>query len=228
MKLSEETLLVLKNFASINSNIVFRSGNVLKTMSEAKNIMAAATVAESFPNEFGVYDLNEFLSVVSMFNDPELKFSDDMKSVSIVEGNRSVKYFFSDVGILTSPTKDITMPTTELVFTLTADDLNSLRKAASALGVTDVVVSTTSSDGAVTAKVTDTKDATSNAFSIELADVTSRPTETFSFVFNIGNFKVLAGDYKVSISSKLISNFKNTSANVEYFVALEKSSTFGE
>lgn len=226
MNLTPETLLLLKNFSSINSNVVIRPGNVIKTMSEAKNIMAQGQVTESFPNEFGIYDLNEFLSVVAMFDSPVLKFDPDMKFVSIVDGKRSVKYFFSDISILTSPSKDITMPPTELKFKLSSDELNTLRKAGSALGVTDVVV-TSSKDGGVTAQVTDIKDSTSNAFSIEL-DVVIQPNDSFNFVFNLNNFKVLAGDYEVAVSSKLISHFKNTSAEVEYYIALEKSSSFGE
>ena len=219
MNLSSETLSVLKNFSAINSNIVIKPGQTLKTMSEAKNIMASATVAESFPNEFGIYDLNEFLSVVGMFDSPTLDFDSDMKFVSIVDGKRSVKYFFSDTSILTTPSKDITMPPCELKFNLSADDLNALRKAASALGVSDVVVSNK------TATVTDVKDNTSNSFSIDL-DVTQNPSESYSFVFNINNFKLLSGDYEVAVSSKLISQFKNQSVEVEYYIALEKSSTF--
>lgn len=221
MNLSNETLLLLKNFSTINSNIVIRPGNVLKTMSEAKNIMAVATVAETFPSEFGIYDLNEFLSVVSMFENPTLDFDDSMKFVSIVEGKRSVKYFFSDTSILTSPSKDITMPQCEVKFQLSSDDLNTLRKAASALGVTDVVVS----NGTV--QVTDIKDATSNAFNIDL-DVQTTGSDPYKFVFNINNFKLLTDNYEVSVSSKLISHFKGTGANTEYYIALEKSSTFGE
>jgi hypothetical protein len=118
------------------------------------------------------------------------------------------------------------MPSVDLSFGLSADDLNALRKASSALGATDVVVYANEGDGPVRAKVTDIKDATSNSFDIELENVT-RPTESFSFVFNINNFKVIAGNYNVSISSKLISQFKHTSLPIEYFIALEKSSVFG-
>ena len=152
MKLSDQSVAVLKNFASINSNIVFRTGNTIKTMAEAKNVLAKATVTEVFPDqEFGIYDLNEFLGVVGMFTQPELKFTDDMKSVSIVEDKRSVKYFFSDPSILTSPSKDVSMPSTEVSFTLTAEDLTTLRKAASTLGVSDVVI--TGEEDSTTAKV---------------------------------------------------------------------------
>ena len=227
MNLSSETTAVLKNFANINSNIVFKTGSTIKTMAEAKNILAKASVSEVFPDrEFGIYDLNEFLGVTSMFENPELKFNEEMTSVSIAEGKRSVKYFFSDPSILTSPSKDIVMPSTEVTFTLTSEDLSALRKAASTLGVSDVVF--TGSEGGTDAKimVTDVNDSTSNSFELEVANVT-RPSEQFNFVFNIGNFKLISGDYDVAISSKLISHFKNQSADVEYWIALEKSSTFG-
>jgi hypothetical protein len=227
MKLSDQSVAVLKNFASINSNIVFRTGNTIKTMAEAKNVLAKATVTEVFPDqEFGIYDLNEFLGVVGMFTQPELKFTDDMKSVSIVEDKRSVKYFFSDPSILTSPSKDVSMPSTEVSFTLTAEDLTTLRKAASTLGVSDVVI--TGEEDSTTAKVmvTDVNDSTANSFEIELSDVV-RGSESFSFVFNIGNFKIISGDYEVAISKKLISHFKNKSVDVEYWIALEKNSKYG-
>ena len=227
MKLSADTLAILKNFSSINSNIVLRPGSVIKTMAEAKNVLAKATVSEVFPdNDVGIYDLNEFLGVVGMFSSPEFKFSDDMNSVAIVEGKRSVKYFFSDTSILTFPSKDIVMPKAEVSFSLTQDDINSLRKAASTLGVTDVVIFGDADSAEAFVKVSDVKDATSNSFKIELADV-SRRAEPFNFVFNIGNFKLISGDYNVNVSSKLISHFKHQSLDVEYWIALEKNSTYG-
>ena len=225
MKLSDETISVLKNFATINPNIVVRRGFLLKTISEAKNILATAKVAEDFPLEFGIYDLNEFLSVVSMFDEPELQFSEDGNSVKVVgEGNQSVKYFFSDQSILTTPQKDVTMPDTEVEFSINEAQLNQMRKASGALGVTDVVVKK-ADDNTLSLVVTDIKDATSNSFELNLTNEVKIPSEDFSLVFNISNFKFINGDYKVNISSKLISQF--TSGNVQYWVALEKSSKFG-
>jgi hypothetical protein len=225
MKLSNETQTVLKNFAAINSNIVINTGSSLKTISEAKNILAKASVGESFDTSFGIYDLNEFLGVMSMFDDPELTVADDALSIKIAQGRRSVKYFFSAPDILTSPSKDIDMPSAEVTFTLTQDDMNQLRKATSALGVSDVVV-TKNSDGGVTLVVTDVKDSTANTFSVD-TEATSVCDESFKFIFNIGNFKFVGGDYEVVISKRLISHFKNLNVPVEYWVALEKSSTFG-
>jgi hypothetical protein len=224
MKLSNESQAILKNFAAINSNIVINTGSELKTIAEAKNILAKASVSESFDTEFGIYDLNEFLGVMSMFDDPELTVADDALSIKISQGRRSVKYFFSAPDILTSPSKDINMPSAEVTFTLTQDDMSQLRKAAGALGVSDVVV--TKNNDEVTLIVTDVKDSTANTFSVDV-DAISCCDDEFKFVFNIGNFKFVNGDYEVTISKKLISHFKNLNVPVEYWVALEKSSTFG-
>jgi hypothetical protein len=224
MKLSNESQAILKNFAAINSNIVINTGSELKTIAEAKNILAKASVSESFDTEFGIYDLNEFLGVMSMFDDPELTVADDALSIKISQGRRSVKYFFSAPDILTSPSKDIVMPSAEVTFTLTQDDMSQLRKAAGALGVSDVVV--TKNNDEVTLIVTDVKDSTANTFSVDV-DAISCCDDEFKFVFNIGNFKFVNGDYEVTISKKLISHFKNLNVPVEYWVALEKSSTFG-
>jgi hypothetical protein len=226
MKLSNESQAILKNFAAINSNIVINTGSELKTIAEAKNILAKASVSESFDTSFGIYDLNEFLGVMSMFDDPELTVADDALSIKISQGRRSVKYFFSAPDILTSPSKDIDMPSAEVTFTLTQDDMSQLRKAAGALGVTDVVVTKSAGESNLTLTVTDTKDSTSNTFDIEV-DTTEACDEPFKFIFNIGNFKFVGGDYQVVISKRLISHFKNLNVPVEYWVALEKSSTFG-
>ena len=226
MKLGNETLSVLKNFAAINSNLVIQPGDKIKTISEAKNILATATVSEAFDVGFGIYDLNEFLSVVGMFDAPEFAVADDNSSAVIKQDRRSVKYFFSDPSILTSPAKDIQLPSVDVTFTLTQDDMNSLRKASSALGVTDVVIVGKEGETGVTVKVTDERDATANSFEIELGECT-RTAEAFKLVFNIGNFKFIAGDYFVEVSNKLISHFKNTNNPVEYWVALEKTSKFG-
>ena len=118
------------------------------------------------------------------------------------------------------------MPKAEVTFTLTQDEINTLRKAASTLGVTDVVIFGDAESNEAFVKVSDVKDATSNSFKIELADV-SRQSDPFSFVFNIGNFKLISGDYAVSVSSKLISHFKHQAMDVEYWIALEKNSTYG-
>ena len=224
MKLSNETLTILKNFSTINSNIVVNSGSTIKTMSESKTIMSVATVKESFPDTFGVYDLNEFLGTMNMFDNSNLDFDSSMKFVKISQGNCSVKYFFSEVSNLTSPTRDIVMPPCEISFSFTSSDMNSIRKASSALGATDLIIDSTN-EGKLILRVTDTSNPTSNSFEMEYPNENAVKAKC---IFNITNFKFINDDYDVCISSKLISNFKAKNNPIEYWIALEKSSNFGE
>tara|TARA_R100001509_G_scaffold148398_1_gene106248 strand:- start:134 stop:829 length:696 start_codon:yes stop_codon:yes gene_type:complete len=229
MNLSNDTLNVLKNFASINPNIVFQPGQQLKTISESKTIMARADIVEDMPKEFGIYDLNEFLSVFNLIENPVLNFEDKSVLVSTQEGGtqlsnlQKVRYYFSETDILTSPTKDIQMPNAEVGVNLSEDILNQIRKAAAVLGHTEL--SLVGENGLVTASVVDTKDSTSNSYTIEL-DKDNVCKNDFEFIVSIPNLKLLPGDYFVSISSKLISNWTNSNYPIEYFIALEKNSTF--
>ena len=220
--LSDDTINVLKNFATINPNLVFTPGQKVKTISESKTILAQADITEDMPKEFGIYDLNEFLSVYNLVDQPTLTFED--KSVLINGANNQVvRYFFSETEILTTPQKDIQMPDAELGFTLTDDILNQIRKAAAVLGHTEL--SLKGDNGVITASVVDTKDTTSNSFSYEL-DRDNACKNDFNFIISIPNLKLLPGDYFVSISSKLISNWTNNNYPIEYFIALEKNSSF--
>ena len=220
--LSDDTINVLKNFATINPNLVFTPGQKVKTISESKTILAQADITEDMPKEFGIYDLNEFLSVYNLVEQPTLTFED--KSVLINGANNQVvRYFFSETEILTTPQKEMQMPDAELGFTLTDEILNQIRKAAAVLGHTEL--SLKGDNGVITASVVDTKDTTSNSFSYEL-DRDNACKNDFNFILSIPNLKLLPGDYFVSISSKLISNWTNNNYPIEYFIALEKNSSF--
>ena len=162
MKLSPDTLAILKNFAVIQPNLMFRSGSEIKTIAEAKNIIAKATITETIPQDFGIYDVSDFLSSLSLFTDPTFDFSTDGKSVKLSEGKSSLKYYFSDEASLTYPQKDITMPPTDASFVLTADVLKNLLRATSLLSVSTVSVEN-SSDG-VSISVKDAKNSTSNSY----------------------------------------------------------------
>lgn len=223
MQLNENTMAVLKNFASIQSNVVLREGNVVKTIAEAKNVMAVATLDQTFEREVGIYNLDEFLSVLSLVDTPELEFSDDFVTVSDSTGRSKIKYFYSDLGILTSPAKDIPMPEAEVRFDLDEGSLNRIRRAAAALGHEKMTI--TATEGGVELTVVDNSDSTSNAFSIVVPGECD--STDFTFVMNISNLKLISGDYEVAVSSRLISNFKNKASEVSYFIALEKSSTYG-
>jgi len=224
MELSENTLNVLRNFSGINQNMLIKSGTNIKTISEARNVVATADVTEEFPKDFGIYDLNEFIGVMGLVDTPSLKFEDDFVIVSDSSGRSKVKYFYAAEETLTAPTKDVTMPDADVKFTLDNSTLNKLKKAASTLGHSEVSIK--AKDGVLSLSVVENQNATSNAFSIDI-DGEFKQDAVFNFIISISNLKILPGDYEVEISSKLITQFKNKEIPLKYWIALEKSSTYG-
>lgn len=217
MKLSKETVALFKNFAGINSNLLLKSGSKLATISGQKNVMADVTVTETFP-DFGIYDLNEFLGAMSLFDDPDLDFQD--KYVSIRQGSSNIKFYAADASVLTAPQKAITFPDAEINFNMSAAMLNMISKTASVLRASDVSIV---GDGStITVVVGDKKNATGNSFS-ESVGTTDK---TFKVNLKVENLKMLPGDYAVSISSKKISRFKSVAGDLDYYVAVEADSTF--
>ena len=215
MKLSNETREVLKNYSTINANLLVTSGNQLTTMSQMKNIVSTANLPDTFDTEFAIYDLNEFLSAMSLFEDPTLEFGDN--SVSISQGGQSLKYFYSDPTVVTTPKSNITMPEPDAIFTLTQSVFNQILKASSVLGVPDLVMNA-SVTGEVELTVTDRKNSTSNTFSLVVGD---NSTTNLVSNFKTENLKLLPDDYKVKIAEVGISHFKSKDRDVEYFIALE-------
>ena len=224
MELSNRTVEILRNFSTINPNIVVNGGNVLKTMSIAKNIVSRAEIDESFPNTFGIYDLSEFLSVLSLVDRPSITFGDSFCTVSDGSGLSSVKYFYSDPEMLSAPKKDIVMPECEVKFLLTNETLSKIKRASSALGYDNISIRPNGNSIEVT--VVDTNDSTSNSFSV-LVEGSFPEGADFNFIMGVGNMKLLGEDYEVSVSTKLISHFKSITSETQYFIALEKSSTYG-
>ena len=221
MKLTNETINVLKNFSTINQNLVIKEGSDISTMSAMKNIIAKATVEEKFAKEFAIYDLNEFLSALSLFSNPNLDFNDDY--VVITEdgsSGKSLKYWYSDPSVVTSPTKEVTMPSTEIKFNLSSDTLSEVTKAAAVIGVPDMVLES----GEL--RVTDKKNDTANSYSTQVID-NDDTAENYKFWFKVENLKLLPGSYDVQVSEKKISYFKNSNLDIEYFIALEPESSYG-
>jgi hypothetical protein len=217
MKLSKETVNLIKNFAGINSNLLLKQGNKLATISGQKNVMADATVTETFP-DFAIYDLNEFLGAMSLFEDPELDFQD--KYVSIKQGSMNIKFFAADASNLTAPQKAITFPEAEINFRMTSSMLDMIKKTSSVLRAADVSIV---GDGSkVVAVVGDKKNASGNSFSEPVGDT----DKNFKVNLKVENLKMLPGDYDVSISSKKISRFKSPNNDLVYYVAVEADSTF--
>ena len=218
MKLSKETQAIIKNFATINNNLLLKGGSSISTISTHKNVMADTTVAEVFPSEFGIYDLNEFLGAMSLFSDPELEFT--QKYVLIKEGNSSIKYYAANADVLVVPSKPIVFPQSDIEFVLTSHMLTMIQKTASVLKASDLSVV---GDGtSITVQVGDKKTDTGNTYSATVGAT----DKSFHVNLKVDNLKMIHGDYLVSISSKRISRFKSPNQELVYYVAVESDSKF--
>ena len=224
MKLSEHTISVLKNFASINQNLVIKEGSELQTMSAMKNIVARSGVEENFPKEMAIYDLNEFLAALSLFTSPVLEF--DEQYVTIKEESNptnSLKYFYSDPSVVQSPSKTITMPSEDITFELSSGDLSKMKRASAVIGAPDMVLENTDEPFKSILNAIDKKNDTANNYSL---DISTNGDGQFKFYFKVENLKLMDGSYDVSVSSRNISNFKSKNSDVEYWIALEPESTY--
>ena len=222
MKLSKNTFKILENFKDINQSILFKQGNRLRTISVMKNILAEVTIEEELPKDFGIYDLSQFLNGIgNLYHDPELDFAND-GHVVIKEGKMRSKYFFADPNvIITPPDKPIELPSEDVTFELSTDQLDKLLKAAAIYQLPDLSV--VGENGAVKLLVRDKKNDTSNSFAIAVGETDS----TFNFNFKVENIKILPGTYDIVVSQKLLSRFSAKNHDLTYFIALEPDSTFG-
>jgi hypothetical protein len=221
MKLSKATLSKLKNFAEINSNLLIKSGSNLSTVSPAKNVASETTIEETFEfdsGSFGIYDLNEFMGVLSLFENPDLNFTD--KFVEITEGKTSIKYFSANESVLVFPSKSINFPEPDIEFTLTEAAVSSIRKVAGVLKTLDVSFVGDGKD--IVMKLGDRKNTTASTYST----VVGSTNKEFSINLKVDNIKLMLGEYKVSVAKKKISRF--VSGDMTYYIAVEADSTFTE
>jgi hypothetical protein len=217
MKLDQRTILVLKNFSSINPSIVVKPGNVLTTMSPSKTILAKAKVNQEF-EDFAIYDLSKFLGTLSLFNDPELTFNE--KNVTISQDKRKVNYTYAASldNIVSPPSKEIKLPEPEVEFDLLGETLQDALKALSVLSLPELAFI---GDGkTVTLQTIDSKSPSADNYSVDVGETTN----TFKMIFRAENIKMLPGNYKVQLSSKGLSKFSGN--DIDYFVAIESNSTF--
>jgi len=216
MKISNETISVLKNFADVNTNILIREGNVLSTISSGKNIFARATVSESFDREFAIYDLNSLLGLLTLMEDTDVNFGTE--SLSVSKDQSIFEYYYADPAIITSaPNKQIEVDE-YYSFDLSEDSLNMITKA---VGITGAPMLSVIGDGnQVTLTVGDPATPKTNSFK----QVIGESDKTFSAHLAIENFKVISGNYNVVISEKKFMYLANTKTDVKYWLALDKTS----
>lgn len=218
MKIDTSTVAILKNFAKINPSILIQEGNVIKTISTSKTIMAKAKLSQNFDHKFAVYNLDRFISSLSLFNEPDLVFKD--KFVTITDGDKKINYTYADEStIIKAPDKEISLPSVDVEFTLTHEVFKDVEKGLSVLGLPEIVIV---GDGAkIFIQASDSKNPSGDVYSVMIGET----DKNFRAIFKSENIKVLPGDYQVSISAAGISLFKSEVA--EYFIAVESTSTFG-
>jgi hypothetical protein len=221
MKLSKETTEILKNFAAINPSLVFQAGTVQKTVSPQKTVLAKANISENFDKEFAIYDLTQFISTVSMFEDPDLKLGDDSLVITNGKAKTTLRYAKTDL-IQSPPSKEINLPSTEISFTLEANALQSALRAAGVLALPELAL--VGRSGKAYLAAIDSRNQGSNSFEYEVGDANAN----YMMLFKIDNLKILNRDYEVRVSAKGISHFASKTGDVEYWIATEQGSKYGE
>ncbi len=224
MKLSKHRLSMLKNFSDINMSIEIKKGNILRTVSVQKNILAQAELEEEFPQDFAIYELNRFLGAVSLFDDPEFQFNG--KSANIGTNTHSVDYVYCDPSmIVTPPENNITFPEPEVKFTLSQDALSQIMKASNVLGTPEIAIEGgPHPNDVIRLKALDVNNDSTDTFKVVLEE---KSGDKFRFVFKTENMKMIPGNYDVEISSKGISHFTLQGQKLEYWIATESTSSFG-
>lgn len=221
MKLSNETMTILKNFSGINAGILFKQGKTLSTVSSTKTVLAQATLQEDFPQEFAIHDLTNFLSVLSLSKDtPELDFDDQHIIIKALAGRSKIKYRFADKKmIITPPDKAVVMPSQDVSFTLNESDYDWITRTANVLGSPHIAIE--GKNGKLRISSFDAKDDAANINSVDIDD----NDKVFKSVFKTENLKMIPGSYDVTVSSKGISHFKNKNVAIEYWIAIEKDAS---
>lgn len=219
MKLEQRTLQILKNFASINPSLLFTAGNVLTTIAPlTRAVKAEATVEETFPSEFAIYDLSKLLAVISLFESPDIQINSS--SLTVSQGSQSVDFRFADKNsIVAPPNKKLTLPDPEITFTLPAATYHSIMKAQGVLQLPEIAVQ--GDETGIYIATVDSKNTSNNTYRVQVAESNGH---NFDMIFRADNLKIMNIDYEVQISSQGISHFKGE--GVEYWVATEANSKF--
>lgn len=221
MQLSERTIEILKNFATINSSIVIERGQTIRAVSPPKTILANAQIEEDFPNKFGIFDLPRFLGTLSLFTEPDLYFTDHF--VTIKSGSQQSKFFYCDPELIIQPPQNqIAVENVIAEFTLTEHDLAAIMKGANVLQVPEFVLENREGDIVVTAK--DSKNTSSNTFERKVGETTD--AINFSAIIKAEYMKLAPGNYDVRLSSNGLVHFKQTSGSLQYWIVTENSSKY--
>lgn len=217
MKFSERTLTILKSFTTINKSIQMKEGNVLKTITPERTLIASATIPDQIPSEACIYDMSRFLSILSLYTEPDVEFHD--KYFIISEGKRRTKYLFADISMIhAAPEKDIQIPSADVVVDVSWDDMQSVLKAAGVLQFSEVAF--VGENGTCYLKAIDSANEGTDDYGVEIGET----VDEFKIIIKTDNLKLLPQDYRVTLCSKGISEFKGE--DVTYYVAIDSKSTY--
>ncbi len=219
MKLSNNTLDVLKNFSTINTAIFFKKGNILRTVSEFKTVLGEAVIDETIPGEFGIYNLNEMLCILGIHKDaPEMELKGNDVIITGNMGRSKFTYRCCDSTMMKlPPEKGINVPSEDATFLLTENDLAWVLKASSVLGSPNIAV--VGKNGTLSLSMLDAQDDSAHTDTIEISPYTGAD---FIFYFKTENWKMMPGTYAVTISAKGVALFQHQSRKVSYWIALEQ------
>jgi hypothetical protein len=217
MKFSERTITILKSFSGINKSVLLKAGNVIKTVTPEKTLVASATIPDQIPSQACVYDLSRFLSILGLYRDPDVEFHD--KYFMITSGKQRTKYVYADISMIhAAPEKDIKLPTADVQVTVSWEDMQSVIKAAGVLQFSEVAF--VGQEGKIYLKAIDGNNANSDDYGVEIGST----SDEFKIIIKTDNLKLLPQDYEVTLCAKGISEFK--SDGVTYFVAIDTQSTY--
>lgn len=224
MNFSEKTVSVLKNFATINQSLLFRKGNVIKTISPQKTILAQATIEEEIPSEFGIYELNKFLGTLSLFSDHEVYINEHY--MTIKSGASQSKYFFADPEtIMTPPDKPLPIDNVLCEFTLGQNDFKAVMQGANVLQLPEVTIEAKAGDIWVVAR--DSKNTTTNTFERKVGEMTQQNV-SFQSVLKVENLKMMLDSYDCKITASGLLYMKSADGTIQYWVASENNSKYGD
>jgi hypothetical protein len=217
MKLSTDTINILKNFATINSNLRIHAGSELSTIGPGKDVFARASITETFPREFNIYDLNSFLALITLMEDQDVDFGD--QSLSVSKDGGKFEYFYAQPDVIIAPEAGKNIPVEpHFTFDMSKADIEMLNKAAGIASAKHIVLK--SVGGKVTISVGDPKTANSNNYTRTVGE----SEHAFNCLMPVERLKVVADGYRVTLSKLKFLHFKHATKPLAYWLALDPES----
>lgn len=224
INLTKNDIEALKTLYNINQTVKILGGNTqLRTVNETKTIALITSLETAFPRTFCIYDLREFISVLSLFESPVLDFSNDkFVTVKSTDGRQKLKYVDGAENLINSYfDKDFKLPSTDVTVSVTGQQLKAVMGAAQTLKLEYVGFRV--NDGKIYLSAFDRNNGSgddTNGFSIEVGESDS----TFDLFYKTDTLSVLDGDCEFEISSKKISKVQN--GTKQFWISLDANSTY--